>query len=121
MSTLQIEAGLITTLILNRPDKLNALDYATIASFSAALERSRRMERSELSFSPEDRAFIAGADIDGLARSIGKGQDAALHEIVARAQGLTRLIEAFPKPIICSSTRSAKGIVAFFNGVEFNA
>jgi enoyl-CoA hydratase len=111
MSTLQIHSGAITTLVLNRPEKLNALNYATLDALTSALETIAADEtvRAVILTGAGPRAFSAGADIDDLAGSLAKGQDTALREIVARGQGLTRRIEAFPKPIIAAVNGLAYG------------
>jgi enoyl-CoA hydratase len=111
MSNLQIRSGAITTLVLNRPEKLNALNYALIDALAAALEAiaADASVRAVILTGAGRRAFSAGADIEDLAGSIGEGQETALREIVARGQGLTRRIEAFPKPIIAAVNGLAYG------------
>jgi enoyl-CoA hydratase len=111
MSDLQVRLGAITTLVLDRPEKLNALNYALIDALAAALEAiaADADVRAVILTGAGHRAFSAGADIEDLAGSIGKGQETALREIAARGQGLTRRIEAFPKPIIAAVNGLAYG------------
>ena len=110
MPTLQIRTGVITTLVLDRPDKLNAL----LDALSSALEAiaADQSVRAVILTGAGPKAFSAGADIGDLAGSIAKGQETALREIVARGQGLTRRIEALPKLIIAAVNGLAYGAAA---------
>ena len=106
-----VKAGRVTTLVINRPDKLNALNYAGIDALMVALSviEADKQVRAVVLTGAGDRAFSAGADIADLAGSIGKGVETALREIVGRGQGLTRRIEMFPKPIIVAVNGLAYG------------
>lgn len=96
---------------IDRPHKLNALDYTTIDELSAWLEDATTDDaiRSIILTGSGDRAFSAGADISCLAQSIEAGTTHALQEVVARGQGLTKRIEQFPKPIIAAVNGLAYG------------
>ncbi|WP_421934822.1 enoyl-CoA hydratase-related protein [Phenylobacterium sp.] len=101
----------MTKLVINRPTKLNALNYAAIDALMSALasiEAEDAVRAVILTGAGED-AFSAGADINDLALSIGGGVESALREIVGRGQGLTRRIETFPKPIIAAVNGLAFG------------
>ncbi len=101
----------IATLVINRPDKLNALDYATIDHLQRLLDQLEADPdiRAIILTGAGRRAFSAGADIADLARSINGGVERALRDIVRRGQGLTRRIETFPKPIIVAVNGLAYG------------
>jgi enoyl-CoA hydratase len=101
----------IATITIDRQEKLNALDYATIDELRAVLDRLLLDDdvRAVILTGAGDRAFSAGADIPNLAGSIGGGVQRALQEIVERGQGLTRRIETFPKPIIVAVNGLAYG------------
>ncbi|TQF04537.1 crotonase/enoyl-CoA hydratase family protein [Kitasatospora acidiphila] len=103
--------GPITTLTLNRPEKLNALSYALIDELDAALDRVEADDtvRAVVLTGAGDRAFSAGADIGDLAASISGGTERALREVVRRGQGITRRIENFPKPVIAAVNGLAYG------------
>lgn len=98
-------------LTIDRPHKLNALDYATIDELSSWLDDATTDDsiRSIILTGSGDQAFSAGADISCLARSIDAGTGRALKDIVDRGQGLTRRIEQFPKPIIAAVNGLAYG------------
>ena len=101
----------VALVTLNRPDKLNALDIASIDALSALLDSIEADDdvRSVVLTGAGDRAFSAGADITGLAAVMGGGPDVVMREFVRRGQGLTRRIEMFPKPIIVAVNGLAYG------------
>jgi enoyl-CoA hydratase len=103
--------GAVATITINRPEKLNALDYDTIDELMDTLDDAEadRSIRSIILTGAGQRAFSAGADINDLAKSVAGGVDQALRDIVRRGQGLTRRIETFPKPIIVAVNGLAYG------------
>ncbi len=103
--------GAVATVTINRPEKLNALDYATIDRLAATFDRIEEDAaiRAVILTGAGERAFSAGADIVDLAASIAGGTDRALREIVRRGQGLTGRIERFPKPVIAAVNGLAYG------------
>lgn len=113
MSETLIESrqGPIAILRLNRPDKLNALNYETVDRLSLALDRIEADDtlRAVILTGAGDRAFSAGADIPEFAGSISHGADTALRQFVRRGQALTARIEAFPKPLIVAVNGLAYG------------
>ncbi|HTY66136.1 MAG TPA: crotonase/enoyl-CoA hydratase family protein [Alphaproteobacteria bacterium] len=96
---------------LNRPARLNALDYSLIdrlMSVLDALEADDRL-RAVVLTGTGDRAFSAGADISGFAPSVQAGPATALREFVRRGQRMTSRIESFPKPLIVAVNGLAHG------------
>ena len=110
-SVLVHRSGPLAILTLNRPEKLNALDYPLIDRLMHLLDAIEPDEtvRAIVLTGAGDRAFSAGADIACFAPSIRRGPDAALRELVRRGQRLTSRIEAFPKPIIVAVNGLAYG------------
>ena len=104
-------AGKIATLTLNRPAKLNALDYATIDELQKHLDSIERDEaiRVVILTGAGEKAFSAGADIAGFSASVEAGVTTAMREFVGRGQALTRRVENFPKPIIAAVNGLAFG------------
>lgn len=94
-------------IIINRPDKLNALNAKTIEELQAAFlsfDESPEVRAILLSGSG-DKAFVAGADISELARldsNLGK-------DYVLKGQKLTSLIENLKKPVIAAVNGYALG------------
>lgn len=99
--------GHLAVLTVNRPQKLNALDAATIAELSTAvgdLSASAEVGAIILTGAGE-KAFVAGADIGELSRQ-GVLDGAAN----ARAgQALTLRIEDSPKPVLAAINGFALG------------
>lgn len=103
--------GNVAKLTLNRPEKLNALNYELIDRLMALLDVIERDEtiRAVVLTGAGDRAFSSGADITGFAPSVRQGQVVALREFVGRGQRMTARIETFPKPIIAAVNGLAHG------------
>jgi enoyl-CoA hydratase len=100
----------VALLTLNRPDKLNALNYELIDRLMALLDTIERDDTVRaVILTGTGRAFSSGADIAGFAPSVRGGQEVALREFVRRGQRMTGRIEAFPKPIIVAVNGLAHG------------
>jgi enoyl-CoA hydratase len=108
---LRADAEGIALLTLNRPAKLNALDYPLIDALMTILDAIERDDAigAVIVIGAGERAFSAGADITGFAPSITAGTEVALRDFVARGQALTRRLESFPKPIIAAVNGIAYG------------
>lgn len=94
-------------IIVNRPDKLNALNAQTVKElYSAFMSFHEDAEVKVVIFTGiGDKAFIAGADIGELVNlDFNKGKDYALE-----GQELTKLIENFKKPVIAAVNGFALG------------
>jgi enoyl-CoA hydratase len=90
-------ADRIATITVNRPDKLNALDDATIGELGRAIDEARaRDDVAGVLLTGAGRAFIAGADISEL--STQSAFDAK--ERSRRGQEVFRRFETSPKPVI---------------------
>lgn len=101
----------IALLTLNRPHKLNALNYAMVDSVIArldAIEAARDIHAVILT-GAGDRAFSAGADIDEFSTSVEHGAYAAVRDFVRRGQAMTARLESFPKPVIAAINGLAFG------------
>lgn len=101
----------IALLTLNRPDKLNALNYAMVDGLMArldAIEAARDVQAVILT-GAGDRAFSAGADIREFSASLPHGADTAVRDFVRRGQAMTARLEAFPKPVIAAINGLAFG------------
>lgn len=101
----------IALLTLNRPDRLNALNYALIDALMAALDRIETdpAVRAIILTGAGERAFSAGADIHEFSASVQHGRDAAVRDFVRRGQAMTARLEAFGKPVIAAVNGLAFG------------
>lgn len=103
--TLEV-SGRIATLTVNRPDKLNALNDATIAELGTAIDEVRsRDDVAGVIVTGAGRAFIAGADISELA---GKTSTEA-RTLARRGQEIFRKYETCSKPVIAAVNGFALG------------
>lgn len=104
-------SGALATIILNRPDKLNALNAEVVDRMQDFLDlaESEATVRAVIVTGTGDRAFSAGADIAELQRTVRKGTDVAMRDFVRRGQNLTRRIESFGKPVIAAVNGLAFG------------
>jgi len=103
--------GSIAVLTLNRPEKLNALNYATNDRLMAHLDEIEddNSLRAVVLTGAGDRAFSAGGDIHEFAESVKAGPNIAIKEFVRRGQRMTRRLESFTKPIIAAVNGLAFG------------
>ncbi|PBB36947.1 crotonase/enoyl-CoA hydratase family protein [Mesorhizobium sp. WSM3868] len=101
----------IAVLTLNRPEKLNALNYDLIDRLLAILDRIETDDavRAVILTGAGERAFSAGGDIHEFALSVAEGTDVALRDFVMRGQRLTARLEAFRKPVIAAVNGLAFG------------
>ncbi|KZK98564.1 MULTISPECIES: crotonase/enoyl-CoA hydratase family protein [unclassified Pseudovibrio] len=105
----------IALLTLNRPQKLNALNYQTNDRLMDLLDRIEDDPKisAVILTGAGERAFSAGGDIHEFSQSITKGTDVVVKQFVARGQTMTSRIENFTKPIII-----AVNGIAFGGGCE---
>jgi enoyl-CoA hydratase len=96
----------IATITVNRPDKLNALNDATIAELGVAIDEARvRDDVGAVILTGAGRAFVAGADISEL-----HGQTPLAGTARSRAgQNVFRRFETSPKPTIAAINGFALG------------
>ena len=107
--------GSTALLTLNRPEKLNALDYATndrLLELLDGIEEDPTVWAVVLT-GAGDRAFSAGGDIHEFTESVKAGVDIAVRDFCKRGQTMTARLESFPKPII-----AAVNGIAFGGGCE---
>ena len=96
----------VATLTVNRPDKLNALNAATIGELGDAINEIR--QRDDIGgaiLTGAGRAFVAGADISELAAQTPmQAKQRAL-----RGQQIFRRFDTSPKPVIAAVNGFALG------------
>jgi enoyl-CoA hydratase len=99
-------ADRIATITVNRPEKLNALNDATIGELSAVADEVRgRADVAGIILTGAGRAFVAGADISELAGQ--RPLDARRRAL--RGQAVFRQFESSPKPVIAAVNGFALG------------
>jgi len=100
------EAG-VAQVTINRPDKLNALDAATITELHACFATlgADPAVRAVILTGAGEKAFVAGADIAELARLSG----AQMERLAERGQSLMWKIENLGKPVLAAVNGYALG------------
>lgn len=103
--------GKVAVLTLNRPHKLNALNYETNDLLLTLLDEIEKDDAvsAVILTGAGDRAFSAGGDIHEFSESVKAGSDEAVRAFVRRGQAMTARLEAFPKPIIAAVNGLAFG------------
>jgi enoyl-CoA hydratase/carnithine racemase len=101
----------IALITLNRPDRLNVLNYALIDHLMAVLDTIEidTAVRAVILTGAGERAFSAGADIHEFSGSVQRGRCAAERDFVRRGQAMTARLEAFRKPVIAAVNGLAFG------------
>lgn len=96
----------IATITVSRPDKLNALDKATITALGDAIDRARASDDVRgVILTGAGRAFVAGADISQFPTLTERqAREFALH-----GQTVFRRFETSPKPVIAAVNGFALG------------
>ena len=99
-------ANRIATLTINRPDKLNALNDATMAALGEAIDQVRaRADVGGVIITGAGRAFVAGADIAELRTK----NAVEAHALSRRGQAVFRHIELLTKPVVAAVNGFALG------------
>ena len=104
---LQVDvADRIATITINRPDKLNALNDATMAELGQAIEWVHADSAvGGVVVTGAGRAFVAGADISELRSKAGP----EVYALARRGQDIFRRFETSPKPVIAAVNGFALG------------
>jgi len=99
-------ADRIATITFNRPDKLNALNDATMVELGTAVDDVRGNDAvAGVILTGAGRAFVAGADIAELrAKSATEA-----YALARRGQDVFRRLETCPKPVIAAVNGFALG------------
>ena len=97
----------IAKVTVNRPDKLNALNAATIAELAACFAELEDDDAARVVVltGAGEKAFVAGADIGELADMTASGAE----QLAARGQALMDRIENLGKPVIAAVNGFALG------------
>jgi enoyl-CoA hydratase len=100
-------AGGVATLTINRPDKLNALNGATLAELEQAFEHCRGSEsvRALIVTGAGEKAFVAGADIKELAQMT----PLSAKDLAYRGQQVLARVEHMGKPTVAMINGFALG------------
>jgi enoyl-CoA hydratase len=101
------QVGAIATVLVNRPDRMNALAAADLAEFAAVFHRlgADRTVRVVILTGAGDRAFVAGADISEMAQ-LSSAEALAFGRL---GHAAATAIESVPQPVIAAVNGYAFG------------
>ena len=93
-------AGPVTTIKLNRPEKLNAFGGPMREEIVDALDKIAGDDQIRaVIVTGEGRGFSAGGDIQNLKNLRDKKDEAAFRSLLAKGQRITRTMRSLPKPV----------------------
>ncbi len=102
--------GPVATLLLNRPEKMNALDEAMRDGLAKALETAAREPSVRaVVITGAGRGFCAGGDIQKMLELKDNHHSAAFREFLEAGHHLVRQIRRLPKPVLASVNGPAAG------------
>ncbi|MEW6489213.1 MAG: 3-hydroxyacyl-CoA dehydrogenase NAD-binding domain-containing protein [Thermodesulfobacteriota bacterium] len=91
----------IATLLINRPEALNALNEAVVDQLEKAFdEASARADVKAIVIEGAGKAFVAGADIKFFIDNIEAGRIPRIADFARRGQRVLRKLETSAKPVI---------------------
>ncbi|WP_255150730.1 enoyl-CoA hydratase/isomerase family protein [Halorarius halobius] len=97
--------GDVATLTIDRPDRLNALNEATLEGMADALDEARGEARVLVVTGAGEKAFAAGADISRMAEmSVEEA-----HAYCEQGHAVMNAVESFPAPVIAALNGYAFG------------
>ncbi len=101
------QGGGILTVTLNRPEKLNALNFETLGELDQVIDEVYKNEsiKAVILTGSGEKAFVAGADINEIAAL--KAEDGA--DAAKRGQKIFKKMEDSPKPILAAVNGFALG------------
>jgi methylglutaconyl-CoA hydratase len=102
---LSFDSG-VATMILNRPDKRNAISFALLEELLAALDEVERSSAQVMILTGAGKAFCAGLDLDELKNQLGKTHDENVEDS-SRMGRIFRRIYDFPLPTIAAVNGAA--------------
>ena len=104
------DRGSVAILTLERPAKLNALNYQLVDSIVQALDQIEQEDQIRaVVLTGSGRAFSAGADIHEFSQDVKLGSQIVHRRFVRRGQNMTKRIENFSKPVIAAVNGLAYG------------
>ena len=98
--------GGVASIMLNRPDKRNAISFQLVDELMSALNEIEKSAAQVVIVTGAGKAFCAGMDLDELKSLLGKTHDENVADSARMAAMFRRLYE-FPKPTIAAVNGAA--------------
>ena len=95
------QTGPVLEIILNRPDRLNAMNYDLIDGIYQAIEVAKNPSIRAVLIRGEGRGFCAGGDIREFAKLLGSKQGVP-REMPDRLHQMVENLRNLPKPVIAA-------------------
>jgi enoyl-CoA hydratase / 3-hydroxyacyl-CoA dehydrogenase len=100
----------IATIMINRPDKLNALDPETVSQLGERFEEAQEDKSVDgIVIAGAGKAFVAGADVQFFVDKIRGDSLDKIQAFTEKGQAIFRAIEKSPKRVICAMDGLALG------------
>jgi methylglutaconyl-CoA hydratase len=96
----------IATLMLNRPDKRNAISYELIGDLVRALKEVKDSSAQILIVTGAGKAFCSGMDLENLKELVGRSPEQSLKDTRTMVE-LFRALYEFPRPTIAAVNGAA--------------
>jgi 2-(1,2-epoxy-1,2-dihydrophenyl)acetyl-CoA isomerase len=102
-------SGGIANVRLNRPDRLNALDFPMAEALLAAITQAERDTSVKVvTLTGEGRAFMAGGDV-GVFQKAGENAPQEIGRLIALFHQVVRRIRRMKPPVICGAQGAVAG------------
>ena len=98
---IELNVAEVATIILNRPDKRNAISYDLIADLLQALDEVKKSPARVLILTGAGKAFCSGMDLENLKGLIGRTPEQNIEDSRTMVS-LFRSLYEFPKPTIAA-------------------
>ena len=107
---LEAKSGSIATLVLNRPDKLNALNAELSTALNEALLRIAKDESVHVVvLSGTGRAFCSGGDLGAIGKGRERNETSELGPILRSGMQAVLKMRLMPQPVIAAVNGAAAG------------
>ena len=102
--------GAITTLVMNRPDRLNALNNELATALNEALSRiAQDAAVHVVVLTGAGRAFCAGGDLGAIAKGRERGDRDSLEPLLRAGMHAVLTMRSMPQPVIAALNGAAAG------------
>ncbi|HXZ02629.1 MAG TPA: enoyl-CoA hydratase-related protein [Stellaceae bacterium] len=103
-------ADRIATIILNRPDRMNAFTWEMVDAWAAALAEAQRDDAvSVIIVTGAGKAFCSGGDIQGMGERRERTPLQRKNELAAHVHRIPLTLESVDKPVIAAINGAAAG------------
>jgi enoyl-CoA hydratase/carnithine racemase len=107
---LEKKSGAVTTLVMNRPERLNALNNELAAALNETLLRiAEDATVHVVVLTGAGRAFCAGGDLGAIAKGRERGDMQSLEPLLRAGMQAVLTMRAMPQPVIAAVNGAAAG------------